>query len=279
MYKIGEFQLLTVVGKTGGGFYVKTEEAENAVLLPNGEVEGDVEVGDSVMVFVYKDTKDRPVATMKSPLASVGDVRYLKVADVTEFGAFVNIGLQRDVFVPLKQNSSALKKGQSYLFYIYVDKSERLCATPKVYDYLTVDHDYKANDRVQATVIRVNPEYGVFVAVDNKYKGMIPNNEYFEDYKMGQIVDLRVIRVREDKKIDLATRQLVADQMSIDAEKIYSRLLHEGGKMYYHDKSSPEAIKAEFNMSKKAFKRALGRLLKEEKIEMYEEYIKTKGDL
>lgn len=278
MYNVGEFSLLTVVGKAGGGFYLKMDEAEQAILLPNGECVGEVNVEDNIMVFVYRDTEDRLVATMKTPLASVGDLAYLKVVDVLEFGAFVDIGLQRDVFVPLKEMGGMLKKGNSYLFRLYVDKSERICASPKVYDYLTVDHDYKANDVLTATVIRINPEVGVFVAIDNKFKGMIPINEYFENYEVGQVIEVRVIRVREDKKIDLATRKLVADQMLVDAEKIYSRLLQEGGKLYYHDKSSPEAIKAEFSMSKKAFKRALGRLLKDEKIEMYEEYIEKKGE-
>lgn len=273
MYEIGKFQLLTVVGKTNGGFFLKDEEEERAILLPNGECLGDIIIDDSIMVFVYNDTKDRLVATMKTPLATVGELAVLKVKSVVEFGAFVDIGLQRDVFVPLKQNASKLKVNKQYLFYIYVDKSDRLCATPKVYDYLGVDHEYKANDQVEATVLKIHNEIGVFVAVDNQYKGLIPKNEYFEDFVPGQQVALRVIRVREDKKLDLATRKLVADQMSIDAEKIYSRLLHEGGKLYYHDKSSPEAIKAEFALSKKAFKRALGRLLKDGKIEIFEEYI------
>ena len=278
MYNVGAFQLLEVVGKAMNGFYLKEHGVEEAILLPNGECIGEVEVHESVTVFIYRDTEDRLIATMKSPLASVGDLAYLKVVDVVEFGAFVHIGLQRDVFVPLKEMASTLEKKKSYLFRIYVDKSERLCASPKVYDYLTVDHEYQANDEVQATVTKINPEIGVFVAVDNKYKGMIPNNEYFENFELGQIVDLRVIRVREDNKLDCATRRLVADQIDVDAEKIYSRLLNEGGKLHYHDKSSPEAIKAEFEMSKKAFKRALGRLMKEEKIEMYEDFIEKKGE-
>lgn len=278
MYDLGVFQLLTVVGKSSGGFYVKREGEEHAILLPTGEIIGDVGVEDSVMVFLYKDTQDRWVATMKTPKATVGELAYLKVTDIVEFGAFVDIGLQRDVFVPLKEMKGGLKKGKSYLFYLYIDKTQRLCATPKVYDYLTVDHTFKANDRIKGTVIRINPEMGVYIAVENQYKGMIPKNEYFEDYSMGDIVDLRVIRVREDQKLDLATRHLVADQLVIDAQKIYSRLLHHGGKMYYHDKSSPEAIKAEFSMSKKAFKRALGRLLKDNKIEMFEDYIKNKDE-
>jgi len=278
MYNIGEFSLLTVVGKAGGGFYLKSEGVEEAILLPNGECIGEVNVEDNIMVFVYRDTEDRLVATMKTPLATLGELAYLKVVDVVEFGAFVHIGLQRDVFVPLKEMGSTLKKGKSYLFRLYLDKSERICASPRVYDYLTVNHEYKANDMLTGTVIRINPEVGVFVAVENEFKGMIPISEYFENYEVGQVIDVRVIRVREDKKLDLATRKLVADQMSVDAEKIYSRLIHEGGKLYYHDKSSPEAIKAEFSMSKKAFKRALGRLLKDGKIEMFEEYIEKKGE-
>ncbi len=278
MYKLGAFQLLTIVGKSQGGFFIKTEEEESAVLLPYGEVIGEVDVYDEIMVFLYKDTKDRLVATMKTPLAIVGEIAVLKVKEIVEFGAFVDIGLQRDLFVPLKEMGMNLKKNKSYLFYVYIDKSERLCGTPRVYDYLSTEHEYKANDQVTGTVIRINPELGVFVAVDNKYVGMIPKNEYFENYEMGDTVSLRVIRVREDNKLDLATRKLVADQMSVDAEKIYSRLLSQGGKLYYHDKSSPEAIKAEFQMSKKAFKRALGRLMKDNRIEVYEEYIEKKDE-
>jgi len=277
MYNIGTFQLLEVVGEIQGGYAVKTTE-DDPILLPLGECIGEIEIDDHVMVFVYKDTKDRLITTMKTPLASVGELAYLKIVDVVEFGAFAHIGIQRDLFVPIQEMESPLKIKNSYLLRMYLDKSDRLCATTKVYNNLSTDHEYKANDFVKATVVRINPEIGVFVAIDNKFKGMIHKNEYFENFEVGQIVDLRVIRVREDNKMDLATRRLIADQLSVDAEKIYSKLLSEGGKLYFHDKSSPEAIKAEFELSKKAFKRALGRLLKEEKIEIYEEFIQAKGD-
>lgn len=276
MYKIGEYQLLEVTEKVSSGFLLRHAEATSNLLLPNGEVIGDVEEGDSVMVFVYHDTEDRPVATMKTVLATVGDLAYLKVADIVEFGAFLNIGIQRDIFLPLQEQNYELKKGKSYLVYTYLDKSERLCATTKVYDYLSVDHEYKSNDVVKATVIRVNPEIGVYVAVENKYQGMIPNNEYFESFVEGDEVELRVIRIRDDKKLDLATRKLIKDQMVVDAERIYFELNKAGGRLNVHDKSSPEEIKAKFAMSKKAFKRAVGRLLREEKIEIYESYIEKK---
>jgi len=277
MYNMGTFQLLEVVGEIQGGYAIKSGE-DDPILLPTGECIGDIEMNDNVMVFVYKDTKDRLVATMKTPLATVGDIAYLKVVDMVEFGGFAHIGLQRDIFIPLQEMETPLKINNSYLFRVYLDKTSRLCATTKIYNILSTDHSYKTNDRVKATVVKINPEVGVFVAVDDKFQGMIPKNEYFENFELGQVVELRVIRVREDKKLDLATRRLVADQLVVDSEKIYSKLLAEGGKLYFHDKSSPDAIKAEFEMSKKAFKRAVGRLLKDNKIEIYEEFIQVKGD-
>lgn len=273
MYKIGEYQLVDIDEKNQYGYMVKIED-EESILLPYGEVLGDIEIGESIMVFVYLDTKDRLVATMNTPKAVVGDLAYLKVVDQTDFGYFLDFGLKRDLFMPLKACNYDIQVNKSYLVFIYVDKSNRLCATTKVYDYLKVDHNYKANDQVSGTIIRINPEVGVFVAVDNQYKGLIPKNEYFGSDRPGNILDLRVIRVREDQKLDLATRKKIEDQMSIDAEIIYSRLLQAGGKLDFHDKSDPEAIKAAFSMSKKAFKRALGRLMKENKIEMFETYIK-----
>lgn len=272
MYKIGDYQLVDINDKTQYGYMVSIEEAKD-ILLPFGEVLGDVSVGESVMVFVYLDTKDRLVATMNTPLATVGEIAYLKLVDKTDFGYFLDMGLKRDLFMPLKACSFDVELQKKYLVYIYVDKSNRLCATTKVYDYLSTDHAYKANDQVVGTIIRDNPEIGVYVAVDNKFKGMIPKNEYFGSHRPGTILDLRVIRVREDNKLDLATRKRVEDQISIDAEIIYSRLLQAGDRLEFHDKTDPEVIRASFSMSKKAFKRALGRLMKEAKIEMYEDHI------
>lgn len=279
MFKIGEYQLLEVEEKDGTGFLLKESDGEKTVLLPNGEVIGEIEVGESVKVFLYLDTKDRLIATMKSSKISVNEMAYLEVVDLVDFGAFFDIGLQRDLFLPIKETNFKLKKNKKYLVQCYLDKSNRMCATTKVYDFLSTDHDFKSNDTVNGTVIRINPEVGVYVAIDNCYKGMIPINEYFEHYQEGDQVELRVIRVREDKKLDLSTKQLVKDQMVIDAERIYFELIKAGGRLNVHDKSDPQAIKEQFAMSKKAFKRAMGRLLKDEKIEMYETYIEKKEPL
>lgn len=275
MYKVGEYQTLEVMREFDFGYFLNFQSGDdqNDILLPKAEAFESLEIGSKIRVFVYLDAQDRLVSTMKEPLCVVGDVAYLKVVDKVEFGAFLDIGLQRDVFLPLNEIMFDLKIGNKYLFYIYLDKSGRICASTKVYDHLTVDHNYKPNDRVNATVYLDNPEVGVFVAVDNKYNGLIPKNECFEKYEPGQIVNLRVIRVREDGKLDLSSRNLVADQISIDAEIIYSKLISQGGKLNFNDKSSPESIEKEFSLSKKAFKRALGRLMRDGKIEMYEGYI------
>ena len=275
MYKVGEYQNLEVMREFDFGYFLNFQSGDdqNDILLPKSDLFETLEIGETLKVFVYLDAKDRLTATTKEPLCAVGELSYLKVADKVEFGAFLEIGLQRDLFMPLIEIKYDLEIGSKYLVYVYLDKSGRMCATTKIYDHLTINHEYKANDRVNGTIYFDNPEIGVFVAVDNKFKGLIPKNECFDKLEPGQIVDLRVIRVREDGKLDLATRKLVADQMSVDAEKIYSKLLNQGGVLKFNDKSSPESIKEEFSMSKKAFKRALGRLFKEKRIELHEDRI------
>lgn len=278
MFKVGEYQTLEVMREFDFGYFLNFQAGDDQgdILLPKNEAPEELEIGEKLKVFVYVDAKDRLVATTKEPYCTVGEMAYLTVADKVKFGAFFDIGLQRDVFIPLNEIKYELEIGSKYLVYLYLDKSGRICASTKIYDHLTVDHGYEANDRVDATVYLNNPEIGVFVAVDNKYKGLIPKNECFEELKPGQIVNLRVIRVREDGKLDLATRKLVADQISVDAEVIYSKLLENDNKLNFNDKSDPELIKKEFSLSKKAFKRAIGRLLRDEKIEMFDDHIAKK---
>lgn len=276
MYKIGEYQDLNVDHKAETGYYLKAEEAYDEILLPFNEVIGEIVEGQVVRVFIYIDNKDRLVATMKTSKVCVGELAYLKLVSEVEFGAFFDMGLQRDLFVPLQEIGFTLKKNHSYLIRVYLDKSKRLCGSTKVYDVLGTDHAYKLHDQVSGTVIRVNPEVGIYVALENKYKGMVPIQTCFMDLDEGQVLDFRVIRIREDNKIDLSTQLKLADQMDTDADKIYAMLNQEGGRLNFHDKSRPEDIKDKFQMSKKAFKRAVGRLLKEEKIEIYDAYIELK---
>jgi len=273
---IGSFQDLFVDRLVDQGYYLKSTSDTDDILLPLNEVEGEIEVGDYVRVYIYLDHKERLVATMKTAKASVGEIAYLKLVNEVKFGAFFDLGIKRDLFVPKQEIAFDLKRNRSYLIRIYVDKSNRLCGSTRVYDALAHDHPYQVNDVVEGTVVRVNPQVGVFVALENKYQGMVPIQTCFMDLEEGQVLNFRVIRVREDGKVDLSTQLKVADQMSQDSDKIFAILNQEGGRLNFHDKSDPEAIKAKFQMSKKAFKRAIGRLLKEDKIEIYETYIEKK---
>ena len=180
-------------------------------------------------------------------MAKVADLAYLKVTARTKIGAFLDIGLERGLLLPFSEQKFPLEVNRSYLVYVYLDKSGRLSCTTDIYEHLTSDSPYQKNDKVHGTVYLVKPEMGVFVAVDNKYLGLIPNSEYFNDLKIGDTVEARVIRVREDGKLDLTPRELSFKQMDAD-------------------KASPEDIERQFQMSKAAFKRAIGGLLKANKI-------------
>ena len=161
-----------------------------------------------------------------------------------------------------------VKPGESYLIGLYVDKSDRLCGTMKVYDFLRTDSSYKKGDTVEGIVFGNNPEYGVFVAVDGKYNAMIPKNEAVKRFHIGDRVKGRVIEVREDGKLNLSIREKGYIQMDIDSAKIMDKLEENNGFLPYHDKSSPEDIRREFGMSKNEFKRAIGRLYKGRRIEI-----------
>ena len=206
------------------------------------------------------------IATIREPLAKVGDLAYLKVTARTKIGAFLDIGLERGLFLPFSEQKFPLEIDRSYLVYVYLDKSGRLSCTTDIYEHLTFDSPYQKSDKITGTVYLVKPEIGAFVAVDNKYLGLIPNSEYFSDLKLGDTVEARVIRVREDGKLDLSPRELSFKQMDTDAETLLKAMQDNQGYLPLDEKASPEDIEHKFQMSKAAFKRAIGGLLKTDKI-------------
>lgn len=229
--------------------------------MPEGAKEGDL-----LEVFIYRDSEDRLIATRKKPAAQVGELAYLKVTAKTEFGAFLDWGLERGLFLPFREQKFPIQDGRSYLVGVYLDKSERLCATTDIYDYLTVDSPYQKNDKVIGTVYLVKRGIGALIAVDNRYLGLIPENEYFFALREGDRVETRVIKVREDGKLDLSPRDISYIQMDKDAAKILQGITNHGGLLPFNDKSDPNTIKSGLGMSKASFKRAVGRLLKEGKV-------------
>ena len=252
MIELGKTQCLNVVKIVDFGIYLGTEE--DKVLLPKKQVPQDIEVGDALTVFVYRDSSDRLIATTKTPKLELG----------------------KDLFLPFKEQTTHVEKGDICLTALYVDKSNRLAATMRVYDYLSCDSPYVKDSAVQGTVIEINPDYGVYVAVDDRYFGMIPKNEVFGKIQIGDTIHGRVSKVRDDHKLSISLKQKAYIQMDEDSSIIYHAIEKRGGSLPFTDKAAPEIIKAEFDMSKNAFKRAVGRLLKEGKIEIAESCIKLK---
>ncbi len=276
MINIGEKQVLIVMRKANFGVYLNEDggNENNDILLPNKQVPEGILAGDEVEVFVYKDSEDRPIATMDEPLIHIGELAYLEVVEVTEIGAFLNWGLEKDLFLPFGEQTNKVKEGKKYLVALYLDKSERLCATMNITSYLEIGTEFKKEDTVKGTIFAVNEEIGAFVAIDNKYIGLIPEKEFYGNYSCGDEIEGRIAKVKEDGKVDIGLRQVAYKQMDVDAELIIEKLESNDGKLNLNDKSSPEAIKRELQMSKKAFKRAVGRLLKEKRIEFSDTGIK-----
>lgn len=275
MIKLGEKQTLKVVKKVEFGVYLADEEdKEERVLLPAKQIPEGCEVGSMIDVFVYRDSKDRVISTVNEPLLKMGEVTRLKVADVNKYGAFLNWGLEKDLFLPFKQQTEKVSIGDTPLVSLYIDKSGRLCATMNVYPDLSKESPYKKDDKVTGCVYQISREFGAFVAVDDKYSGLIPQKEFFGEVKIGDTVTARVTAVKEDGKLDLSIREKAYLQIEEDANRVLKVIDSFDGALPFTDKAAPEVIKREMQMSKNEFKRAVGHLLKEKKILITEKAIR-----
>ena len=275
MIKLGEKQVLKVVKKVEFGVYLAEEEgAEERVLLPAKQVPAGTVLGSAIEVFVYKDSKDRIIATINEPLLKMGEVTRLRVAQLSKFGAFLDWGLEKDLFLPFKQQTFRVKQGDTPLVSLYIDKSERLCATMNVYPCLAKNSPYTKDDKVTGCIYETSPEFGAFVAVDDKYSGLIPKKELYGEVKIGDTVTCRVTGVKEDGKLDLSIREKAYLQIETDAQKVMEVIDSFDGVLPFNDKASPEVIRREMQMSKNEFKRAVGHLLKNGKIEIKEKAIR-----
>lgn len=278
MLKLGRKQTLVVVKQVEFGVYLAEKmDSEEKVLLPKKQVPAGLDVSDSIEVFLYKDSSDRMIATVKEPYIQIGKPAVLKVKEISKIGAFLDWGLEKDLLLPFKEQAYPVKAGDSCLVCLYVDKSSRLCATMKVYGHLRTDSPYMKDDIVKGTVYDVTKDFGVYVAVDNLYSARIPQRDVFGKMHIGDEIEARVSAVKEDGKLDLSMRQKAYLQMDEDAEYILKELEESGGSFPFTDKNvEPEEIKEHFQMSKNAFKRAIGHLLKAGKIEITQDTIKMK---
>ena len=284
MLELGTTQTLKVVKKVDFGVYLADTSdspedsvpAEERVLLPKSQIENDIKIGDELRVFLYKDSKDRLIATVRTPAIRLHEVGKLKVASVTGIGAFLEWGLEKDLFLPFHEQTYRVKPGDEVLAALYIDKSERLCATMKVYHYLAKESPYRIEDRVEGTLYEISDNFGAFVAVDDKYSALIPKREFTRDISIGSHVVARVIEVKDDGKLTLSIREKAYMQIASDSDAVMKAIESYDGVLPFNDKASPETIRREMNMSKNEFKRAVGNLLKMGKIEITETGIRMK---
>lgn len=274
----GKKQTLVMIKRVEFGIYLAEtmKDTENKVLLPKKQVPADMEVGDPIDVFLYKDSNDRPIATVKEPKLTLGQTARLRVVSVGKVGAFLDWGLEKDLFLPYREQTTQVKADDEVIAALYLDKSERLCATMKVYPYLQKESPYQKDDVVTGMVYEISHNFGAFVAVDDKYSALIPKKELYGELHVLQQISARVTGVKEDGKLDLGIRQKAHLQMSEDADKVLALLREKKGFLPLHDKSSPEQIRETVGMSKNEFKRAIGRLYKEHLITLESDGIRLK---
>ncbi|RMH70073.1 MAG: S1 RNA-binding domain-containing protein [Gemmatimonadetes bacterium] len=268
MLEIGKIHTLKIDRLTANGAYLIDTSLDKPVpvFMPRRYLTPSMRRGTNVQVFLYRDSEDRLTATTEIPRVMVGQLARLKVVQNTRIGAFLDWGLPKDLLLPFKEQRYPVHPGKSYLVAVYEDASGRLCATTYIEKYLQPDSPYHKHQIVNGTVYLVKNGVGVFVAVDNRYSGLIPATQQFRVYLPGEVIEARVINVRQDGKLDLSPTKDIPQQMNIDSERILKELQQNGGFLPLHDKSSPAEIKQTLNMSKKAFKRAVGRLMKNGKI-------------
>lgn len=276
MFQLGRKQELVVVKTVDFGVYLGEDQnagMDKRVLLPKKQVPENCNIGDKIEVFLYKDSRDRLIATVNIPKLMVGEVGFLKVSQVTKIGAFLDWGLEKDILLPYKEQTRKVREGEEVLAALYIDKSSRLAATMNVYEYLRKDSEYKKDDIVTGMIYQTSDNFGVFVAVDNIYSALIPKKEVVGELRIGDTVQARVTGVKPDGKLDLSVREKAYLQIEKDAVKILQIIDSFDGVLPFTDRANPEVIKRETQMSKNEFKRAIGNLLKNGKIEIKENCI------
>ena len=272
MIKLGEKQTLKLVKKTEFGVYLGTEDEK--VLLPKKQVPESAEIGTEINVFIYRDSQDRLLATVNEPKLTLGQVARLNVTDVGKVGAFLDWGLEKDLFLPFKEQTYRVNIGDNVLVALYTDKSNRLCATMNVYKYLKTTTQYSKGDSVKGTAYQKIDSFGMYVAVDDMFQGLIPKKALYGDIKVGDEISARVAAVTKEGRLELAVREVSYLQVDEDAAKVLAAIEEFDGVLPFSDKANPEVIKRELDMSKAAFKRAVGKLYKERKIELGESSIR-----
>ncbi len=266
MIKIGEFNTLTILRETDPGLYLGEEEG-NVVLLPHKYKPEEYAIGDSLSVFVYLDNEERPIATTLEPFLTLNSFGYLHCSDVTKYGAFMDWGLEKQLFVPFKEQARPMKVGSWYIVYLYLDeKTNRLVGSSKTNRFLSNENlTVKPFEEVSILVTHIT-EKGANVIINGIHKGLIYIEDIFEDIRSGDRIKGFIKNIREDNKIDVVLQAPGYRSIEPNANYIREELEAAGGFLPLHDKSDPQEIKNQLGMSKKSFKKAIGTLYKDKQI-------------
>lgn len=278
MIKLGERQALEIVKENVDGFVLTDADATGNVFLPEKEMPENKLPGDVLEVFVYKDNKQNFMASLQMPKVEMGGIAVLRVKSATDIGAFLDWGLDKDLFLPFKEQRGTVKEGQRVLIQLYEDKSGRLCATMRISRHLKEEGPFEVGDSVWGTVYDVKPEMGLFVAVENRFHGMVPAREVCRVYEPGEKIVAWVHSIRPDKKLNLSLRDKAYKTRDEDSERILKELESRGGYLPFNDASDALRIRRHFGFSKRSFKRALGKLLKEGLVLQESEGIRLKDE-
>lgn len=279
MFNIGEYNSLTILRFTSIGAYLGQLNAdyEDVILLPNKYLKPGMQEGDEIEVFVYLDSEERPIATTLKPLIQAGEFAELEVKQQTRVGAFLDWGLEKDLFVPFGEMVERMYVGEKYLVGLYLDEqSNRLVATPRIGKLLDLNEiDLFQGQKVDLYVYN-ETELGYQVMINRKNRGLVYHNEVFKDIEIGDEMPGYIKQIRPDKKIDVSLEPLGVASIEPNAKKILDAVNKNGGTLPLSDKSKPEEIEAMLKMSKKLFKKAIGGLYRKRLIEIDKHEIRAK---
>lgn len=274
MIRLGDWNDLTIVRFTDHGAYLDGGDV-GEILMPRRYVKDDMRPGDVVTPFVYLDQTDRLVATTETPLARVGDFAFLRVAWVNEYGAFLDWGLMKDLFVPFREQKAVMEKDRSYLVHVHIDEAtQRIVASAKVERYLrpAAPDAYHRGSEVQLLLWHKTP-LGFKVIVDNAHAGLIYDEQIYGPVRSGEYRTGHVIDVRPDGKLDISLQRVGKGRFRDFADQLRDELRAAGGELPFTDRSGADEIAARFGVSKKTFKRAVGTLYRQREIALSDEKI------
>jgi uncharacterized protein len=267
MIELGKYNLLKAIRKTDNGIYLEDQQ-EREVLLPNKYTDG-INIGDEINVFIFNDSEDRLTATRTKPKIELNEFAYLEVKEVTRFGAFLDWGLEKDLFVPFKEQPTKMLAGKKYIVYLYLDhQTDRLVASANFNRFLEKDDVFVEEGEKVDLLVLDETELGVNVIINNMHRGLIFNNDIFKQIKTGDKLEGYIKNIRPDNKIDVTLQQQGFANIEPNAQKILELLKKENGFLNLTDKSDPAEITARLEMSKKTFKKAVGTLYKKKIIRL-----------